>query len=77
MTTIAIVIIQIIVGTTLFMLGSYYGYEQRKSEERDDKADALRLSEATKEWAESVKKKNMAAYKKQVAKNKKTKKTKL
>ena len=77
MTTIAIVIIQIIVGTTLFLLGSYYGYEQRRSEEMDDKADALRLSNATKEWAESVKKNNMAAYNKQVAKNKKTKKTKL
>jgi hypothetical protein len=77
MTTIAIVIIQIIVGTTLFLLGSYYGYEQRISEEMDDKADALRLSKATKEWAESVKKNNMDAYNKQVSKNKKTKKTKL
>jgi len=77
MTTIAIIIIQIIICTTLFMLGSYYGYEQRRSEEMDDKADALRLSKATKEWAESVKKNNMDAYNKQVSKNKKTKKTKL
>jgi len=77
MTTIAIVVIQIIIGTTLFMLGSYYGYEQRISEEMDDKADALRLSNATKEWAESVKKNNMDAYNKQASKNKKTKKTKL